>query len=170
MPAGDAAVMALCLQQLLAGRQWSPPPQTPCCRTRSTDPADAAPVPCRCIQIWLHLSQVTKREDSAAYAARTLSEIETCLGFRIHEGAEAEAESLSAADIEVSSQAAAPQQGVPAGSHWALCQHRLQQQHKNSMQCRHPWWAASQTKEPSHGSGRRSPRPYLGLAAATPGP
>jgi hypothetical protein len=52
----------------------------------------------------LHLLQVTKREDSAAYAARTLSEIETCLGFRIHEGGDAEAESLSAEDIEVRQQ------------------------------------------------------------------
>lgn len=47
--------------------------------------------------------QVCKREDSETYAKRTITEIETCLGFRFQHGAPEEeaAETMNNDEIEV---------------------------------------------------------------------
>lgn len=55
-----------------------------------------------------HLQEVTGREDSESYAKRTITEIETCLGFTFHGpgggGEEAPPEAISTDELEVSRQ------------------------------------------------------------------
>lgn len=46
--------------------------------------------------------QVCDREDSESYAKRTISEIETCLGFAFHGAGEEEVETITNAELEVS--------------------------------------------------------------------
>jgi hypothetical protein len=51
------------------------------------------------------LQEVTGREDSESYAKRTITEIETCLGFTFHgadDAEEAPAEAISTNELEVS--------------------------------------------------------------------
>jgi hypothetical protein len=51
------------------------------------------------------LQEVTGREDSESYAKRTITEIETCLGFTFHgaDGAEeAPPEAISTGELDVS--------------------------------------------------------------------
>lgn len=43
------------------------------------------------------MQDVTEREDSESYAKRTITEIETCLGFSFHGGATAEDAAAAAA-------------------------------------------------------------------------
>lgn len=61
----------------------------------------------RCADDLFHvcLQEVTGREDSESYAKRTITEIETCLGFTFHgtDGAEeAPPEAISTGELEVS--------------------------------------------------------------------
>lgn len=57
------------------------------------------------------LLQVCDREDSETYAKRTITEIETCLGFTFHGAAEEEApETITNAELEVCMVIAAWQQ------------------------------------------------------------
>jgi hypothetical protein len=54
------------------------------------------------------LLQVCDREDSETYAKRTITEIETCLGFTFHGAAEEEApETITNAELEVCRRSAA---------------------------------------------------------------
>lgn len=58
---------------------------------------NAGPHPSHCLQL-----QVCEREDSESYAKRTITEIETCLGFSFHgAGEEEEAETITNAELEV---------------------------------------------------------------------
>lgn len=54
--------------------------------------------------------QVAKREDSETYAKRTITEIETCLGFRF--GGDREEEVIGDAEIQVGADTAAASSGA----------------------------------------------------------
>lgn len=74
------------------------------------------------------MQEVTGREDSESYAKRTITEIETCLGFTFHgaDGAEeAPAESISTNELEVSR--LAWNDGLSIALHELLSQQDLQQ-------------------------------------------
>lgn len=78
--------------------------------------------------------QTCDREDSETYAKRTITEIETCLGFSFHGNGEEEApEGITNAELEVLNAAhqiatisstAAPGQPGP-GADWNGCQEEL---------------------------------------------
>lgn len=54
-----------------------------------------------CTSVMRPSLQVCKREDSETYAKRTITEIETCLGFRFNQGAAPAAEEETINDVEI---------------------------------------------------------------------